>query len=57
MISMYGVSGTTDDVASSGPEMKGNITAVQRQKTVTSILVKNELLIFLGHSRHPLSCA
>ncbi len=27
--------------------------AVQRQK----IFVENELLIFLGHSRHPLSCA
>uniref|UniRef100_A0A673ML95 non-specific serine/threonine protein kinase n=1 Tax=Sinocyclocheilus rhinocerous TaxID=307959 RepID=A0A673ML95_9TELE len=32
-----------------------NNSAMQRQKTVTSIFVENELLIFLGHSKHPFS--
>ena len=33
-----------------------NNTAPQRQKAVTLFLVENEFIIFLGHSRHPLSC-
>ncbi len=47
MISMYGVSGTTDDVVSSGPEMKVDITNKIIQPRYSALCIPNQTYVIL----------
>ncbi len=52
MISMYGVSGTTDDVVSSGPEMKVDITNKIIQPRYSALCIPNQTYVLLLNTKY-----